>query len=184
MVRADRLILTKLDEADGLGGVLAVLGQANRPVSYLTTGQAVPDDIEPADREAAGPAGFGTGDDRLSIANPARPRADSLACKRTIVDPFPMDFPQGVDKSLATEGWRDVRSGGQSAAARASPSRCGENSLGTTRRCWLSGRARIERVARLRLRSAPELLRKAERVLAGLLTGPRGDLDAGPSPGP
>jgi len=27
-----------------------VLGQADRPVSYLTTGQAVPDDIEPADR--------------------------------------------------------------------------------------------------------------------------------------
>ena len=50
VVRADRLILTKLDEADGLGGVLAVLGQADRPVSYLTTGQAVPDDIEPADR--------------------------------------------------------------------------------------------------------------------------------------
>ena len=50
VVQADRLILTKLDEADGLGGVLAVLGQANRPVSYLTTGQAVPDDIEPADR--------------------------------------------------------------------------------------------------------------------------------------
>lgn len=50
VVHADRLILTKLDEADGLGGVLAVLGQANRPVSYLTTGQAVPDDIEPADR--------------------------------------------------------------------------------------------------------------------------------------
>lgn len=48
--RADRLILTKLDEADGLGAVLAVIGQANRPVSYLTTGQAVPDDIEPADR--------------------------------------------------------------------------------------------------------------------------------------
>ena len=50
LVHADRLILTKLDEADGLGGVLAVLGQADRPVSYLTTGQAVPDDIEPADR--------------------------------------------------------------------------------------------------------------------------------------
>ena len=49
-VHADRLILTKLDEADGLGGILAVLGQADRPVSYLTTGQAVPDDIEPADR--------------------------------------------------------------------------------------------------------------------------------------
>jgi flagellar biosynthesis protein FlhF len=37
VAHADRLILTKLDHAD-------------RPVSYLTTGQAVPDDIEPADR--------------------------------------------------------------------------------------------------------------------------------------
>jgi len=51
VVRADRLILTKLDEAEGLGAILGVLGQANRPVSYLTTGQAVPDDIEPADRK-------------------------------------------------------------------------------------------------------------------------------------
>jgi flagellar biosynthesis protein FlhF len=50
LVHADRLILTKLDEADGLGGLLAVLGQADRPVSYITTGQAVPDDIEPAER--------------------------------------------------------------------------------------------------------------------------------------
>jgi flagellar biosynthesis protein FlhF len=48
--RADRLILTKLDEADGLGGSLAAIGQANLPVSYITTGQSVPDDIEPADR--------------------------------------------------------------------------------------------------------------------------------------
>ena len=50
LVHADRLILTKLDEAEGLGGLLAVIGQADRPVSYLTTGQAVPDDLEPADR--------------------------------------------------------------------------------------------------------------------------------------
>jgi flagellar biosynthesis protein FlhF len=50
-VRADRLIFTKLDEAEGLGGMLAALGQVDRPVSYLTTGQAVPDDIEPADRK-------------------------------------------------------------------------------------------------------------------------------------
>ena len=27
-----------------------MLGMSSRPVSYLTTGQAVPDDIEPADR--------------------------------------------------------------------------------------------------------------------------------------
>jgi flagellar biosynthesis protein FlhF len=49
-VHADRLILTKLDEAEGLGGVFATLVAANRPVSYITTGQAVPDDIERADR--------------------------------------------------------------------------------------------------------------------------------------
>jgi flagellar biosynthesis protein FlhF len=49
VVQVDRLMLTKLDEADSLGGVLAVLGLSGRPLSYLTTGQAVPDDIEPAD---------------------------------------------------------------------------------------------------------------------------------------
>ena len=50
VAQADRLILTKLDEAEGLGGVFATLVAANRPVSYITTGQAVPDDIERADR--------------------------------------------------------------------------------------------------------------------------------------
>jgi flagellar biosynthesis protein FlhF len=50
-VHIDRLILTKLDEADNLGGLLAVLATSNRPLSYVTTGQAVPDDIEPADRQ-------------------------------------------------------------------------------------------------------------------------------------
>jgi flagellar biosynthesis protein FlhF len=49
-VRPDRLIVTKLDEAQTLGSVFGLLGQANLPVSYLTTGQAVPDDIEAADR--------------------------------------------------------------------------------------------------------------------------------------
>jgi flagellar biosynthesis protein FlhF len=49
-VRADRLILTKLDEAAGLGAVLGLIGRSSLPVSYLTTGQAVPEDIEPADR--------------------------------------------------------------------------------------------------------------------------------------
>jgi flagellar biosynthesis protein FlhF len=48
-VQVDRLILTKLDEADNLGGILGVLALSPRPVSYLTIGQAVPDDIEPAD---------------------------------------------------------------------------------------------------------------------------------------
>lgn len=50
-VQIDRLILTKLDEADTLGGCLAVLASSSRPLSYVTTGQAVPDDIEAADRK-------------------------------------------------------------------------------------------------------------------------------------
>ena len=50
LVHADRLILSKLDEAEGLGHLLALVARSGLPVSYLTTGQAVPDDIEPADR--------------------------------------------------------------------------------------------------------------------------------------
>jgi flagellar biosynthesis protein FlhF len=50
-VQIDRLILTKLDEAERLGEILAVLAGSSRPLSYMTTGQAVPDDIEPADRK-------------------------------------------------------------------------------------------------------------------------------------
>lgn len=42
------LILTKLDEADSLGAVLSLNRELDLPVSYLTTGQNVPDDIEPA----------------------------------------------------------------------------------------------------------------------------------------
>ncbi len=42
------LILTKLDEATGLGNVLPVLRDSHLPLSYLTNGQNVPDDIEPA----------------------------------------------------------------------------------------------------------------------------------------
>lgn len=42
------LILTKLDEAAGMGSLLSVSKQVSLPVSYLTTGQDVPEDIEPA----------------------------------------------------------------------------------------------------------------------------------------
>ncbi len=41
------VILTKLDEASGMGAVLSLARQVDLPISYLTTGQAVPDDIEP-----------------------------------------------------------------------------------------------------------------------------------------
>jgi flagellar biosynthesis protein FlhF len=43
------LIITKLDEANGLGNLLPVLRLSRMPVSYLTNGQNVPDDIEIAD---------------------------------------------------------------------------------------------------------------------------------------
>ena len=43
-----RVILSKVDEADEIGAVLGVVRTVGAPVSYLTTGQEVPDDIEPA----------------------------------------------------------------------------------------------------------------------------------------
>jgi len=43
------LVLTKLDEATGLGGVLPLVRASGLPLSYLTDGQNVPDDIETAD---------------------------------------------------------------------------------------------------------------------------------------
>jgi len=42
------LILTKLDEAPGLGALFNLARSVKTPVSYVTTGQDVPDDIEPA----------------------------------------------------------------------------------------------------------------------------------------
>jgi flagellar biosynthesis protein FlhF len=42
------LVLTKLDEATGLGNVLPLLRASKLPISYVTDGQNVPDDIEPA----------------------------------------------------------------------------------------------------------------------------------------
>lgn len=42
------MILTKLDEAVGMGTLMSVARKIPLPISYLTTGQNVPDDIEPA----------------------------------------------------------------------------------------------------------------------------------------
>jgi flagellar biosynthesis protein FlhF len=43
-----RVVLTRLDEAVGLGVVLGALGKMGWPLSYLTDGQNVPKDIEKA----------------------------------------------------------------------------------------------------------------------------------------
>jgi len=45
-VRVDKIIFTKLDEAAHIGVVLNVVHKVNKSLSYVTTGQNVPDDIE------------------------------------------------------------------------------------------------------------------------------------------
>lgn len=45
-VRVDKIIFTKLDEAVHVGVVLNVMRKVNKTLSYVTTGQDVPDDIE------------------------------------------------------------------------------------------------------------------------------------------
>src|SRR5258706_5989049 len=45
-VRVDKILFTKLDEAVHVGVVLNVARKVNKALSYLTTGQDVPDDIE------------------------------------------------------------------------------------------------------------------------------------------
>jgi flagellar biosynthesis protein FlhF len=63
VANATSLILTKLDEAAGLGSLLSLVRQVDLPISYITTGQDVPDDIEPA--RAARLARLVLGQDRL-----------------------------------------------------------------------------------------------------------------------
>ena len=45
-VRADKIIFTKLDEAAHVGVILNVVRKVNKSLSYVTTGQDVPNDIE------------------------------------------------------------------------------------------------------------------------------------------
>ena len=45
-VRVDKIIFTKVDEAAHVGTVLNVVRKVNKSLSYITTGQDVPDDIE------------------------------------------------------------------------------------------------------------------------------------------
>jgi flagellar biosynthesis protein FlhF len=47
-IKPERCILTKIDEATSLGGVLSVLIKHRLPLSYMGDGQCVPDDFHPA----------------------------------------------------------------------------------------------------------------------------------------
>jgi len=53
------LTLTKLDEATGLGNLLPLLRGCELPLSYLTNGQNVPDDIQVADRQSLASVALG-----------------------------------------------------------------------------------------------------------------------------
>lgn len=48
VIPIDRLLFTKTDETQTYGSVLATIKKKRRPLSYLTTGQRVPEDIEVA----------------------------------------------------------------------------------------------------------------------------------------
>ena len=49
-VGATTLLLTKLDEASSLGHLVSLIRTCRLPISYLTDGQNVPDDIQAAER--------------------------------------------------------------------------------------------------------------------------------------
>jgi len=51
ILKPNRIILSKVDEAVALGSMLNVVLHTHLPISFITTGQAVPDDIQLADSE-------------------------------------------------------------------------------------------------------------------------------------
>ncbi len=73
------VVVTKLDETNRLGNVISVLCQRRKPVSYLTDGQKVPQDIAPAEipRLLLGLEGFRV--DRGKIEEKYGARANSRA---------------------------------------------------------------------------------------------------------
>ena len=48
MINYDNIIFTKVDEATGFGSMYDVIDHVGKPISYLTNGQNVPNDIEDA----------------------------------------------------------------------------------------------------------------------------------------
>lgn len=47
-----KLLFTRLDETDCLGALISEAARRSLPISFLTTGQQIPDDLEPATKEA------------------------------------------------------------------------------------------------------------------------------------
>lgn len=70
------LLFTKLDEAEGLGAILNVMHDLKLSASYLTTGQAVPDDIEIASASRVARLIVGEADPQAVPAEAGRPNTD------------------------------------------------------------------------------------------------------------
>ncbi|HEY9855079.1 MAG TPA: flagellar biosynthesis protein FlhF [Stenomitos sp.] len=51
-VGVDRVLFTKIDESAVFGGMISVAKSLGKPLSYITTGQSVPDDIRVAESSA------------------------------------------------------------------------------------------------------------------------------------
>jgi len=49
--RPRKLIFTKLDETEAFGPIFNEAARTGKPVSFLSTGQQIPEDLEPADKE-------------------------------------------------------------------------------------------------------------------------------------
>jgi flagellar biosynthesis protein FlhF len=51
-LNVDKLLFTHLDETEQYGGVLSAAAISNKPVSFLSSGQRIPEDLEPATSES------------------------------------------------------------------------------------------------------------------------------------
>lgn len=49
-IAVDSIILTKTDESESIGSLIQVIKSFKLPISYVTTGVKIPEDIQPADR--------------------------------------------------------------------------------------------------------------------------------------
>ncbi|GIW73683.1 MAG: hypothetical protein KatS3mg103_0205 [Phycisphaerales bacterium] len=75
-VRPDRVLFTKLDEAESLGVMVSLLHELGLPLSFVTTGQEVPDHIEPGRAERLARLVLSSLRPGAEAAERARPAAD------------------------------------------------------------------------------------------------------------
>jgi flagellar biosynthesis protein FlhF len=66
-LRPDRIVISKVDEAETMGPLLGLLAERGVPVSYLTTGQRVPEDLDRATPAALAGALLRDGDAALAV---------------------------------------------------------------------------------------------------------------------